>query len=147
MESTEQIQYYKEILEAVASKSTCNRAKVGSIIIKEKCIISTGYNGSPRGLTHCGEKHLMVQNHCINTVHSEVNSILTACRNGININGCDMYSLLIHSGIKNCYYFYDYTDPYQSKFEKNEYCQFIKIIEHNLNNFVEKKNVQDIDFI
>lgn len=134
---SKQIEYYFNILIAVCSKATCNRAKIGAIIIKNKSIIATGYNGAPRGLVHCDEKgHLLFHDHCVRTVHAEVNAILTAVRNGINIDDCEMYCLykpcfrcmqiLINSGIKNVYYFNDYKDEFQTFFEKNKYCNFVK---------------------
>lgn len=140
MKPEQQIKYYHDILNAVASIGSCDRAKVGAIIVRDKCILSTGVNGAPRKLCHCDEVgHLMNNNHCIRTVHAEVNAILTAARNGINIKDCDMYSLfkpcfqcmkvLINSGIKNVYYFNEYNDDFQKYFEKNDFTRFIKIEE------------------
>jgi dCMP deaminase len=70
-----QIKYYKKVLEAVASKSSCNRAMVGAIIVKDKSIISTGFNGAPRGLSHCHKvNHYLKDGHCRNVLHAEVNA-------------------------------------------------------------------------
>lgn len=133
----DQTEYYYKILQSVCLRSTCNRAMVGAIIVKDKNIISTGYNGAPRGIKHCNNQHLMKDNHCIKTTHAEVNAILQAAKNGININNAEMYcthkpcfqcmKTLINSGIKKVYYFKDYHDDWQKHFEKNKYCKFIKI--------------------
>lgn len=130
--------YFKNIVNTISDKATCDRAKVGCIIIKDNCIISTGYNGSPRGCIHCDDVgHLMNNNHCIRTTHSEVNAIINAAKNGININDCEMIckykpcfrcmQVLINSGIKTVFYFNNYKDNYQKHFEKNKFTKFIKI--------------------
>ena len=134
MESTN---YFKEILISIAKKSTCDRLYTSAIIVKDNYIISTGYNGAPRKRKHCNELHLMKDNHCVNTIHAELNAILNAAKNGINIDNCDMYCLnkpcfrcmmvLINSGIKNCYYFGNYEDGFQDYFVENKFCKFIKI--------------------
>ncbi len=64
--------YFMKIAEDVALRSTCDRAMVGAVLVREKHIISTGYNGSPAGLEHCDDiGHLMVDGHCVRTVHAE----------------------------------------------------------------------------
>lgn len=129
--------YFKNILEALCRRATCNRAYVAAVIIKNNYIISTGYNGAPRGCRHCNNTHIISNNHCINTVHAEINAILNAAKNGININECEMVcthkpcfrcmQALINSGIKKVYYYIDYKDEFQKYFEKNKYTKFIKI--------------------
>lgn len=129
--------YYLNVLEALSKKSTCNRAAMTAIIIRENVIISTGYNGAPRKIKHCNKKHIMYNNHCINTTHAEINAIINCVKIGVSIENCEMISLykpcyncikvLINSGISTCYYFKDYTDSFQKYFEKNEIIKFIKI--------------------
>lgn len=130
--------YFKEILNSLAKKSSCNRAKVASIIVKDEYIISTGYNGSPRKIKSCNEiGHVMKNNHCIATIHAEQNAIINAAKLGISINNSDMISthkpcfkcmqILINSGIKNLYYFKDYNDEFQYLYKKNKFINFIKI--------------------
>lgn len=133
--------YFLEIVKTLSKKSTCDRALVACIIVKNNYIISTGYNGAPRKCKHCDEynktNHLMKDGHCINTVHAEINAIINAAKNGISINDCKMYCshkpcfrcmmALINSGITKCYYFEDYKDDFQTYFEDNKYCKFIKI--------------------
>lgn len=81
-----------EIAGVVASRATCARRKVGAVIVRGKTILSTGYNGSIRGLGHCDEEgHLMEEGHCVRTVHAEANAIAQAARNGVRIEGAAVY--------------------------------------------------------
>jgi len=76
--------YFIKIAEDVALRSTCDRAQVGAVLVREKHIISTGYNGSPAGLEHCDDVgHLIVDGHCVRTVHAEVNAIIQAAVFGL----------------------------------------------------------------
>jgi len=76
--------YFMKIAEDVALRSTCDRLSVGAVLVKEKHIVSTGYNGSPAGLEHCDDVgHLMVEGHCVRTVHAEVNAIIQAAVFGL----------------------------------------------------------------
>ena len=76
----------------VASRSTCPRKNVGAVIVRDKTILSTGYNGSVRGLPHCSEVGCMMEdNHCVRTIHAEVNAILQAAKNGTRIEQACIY--------------------------------------------------------
>ena len=80
-------QYFLDIAATVATRSTCDRCHVGCVLVRDKTILSTGYNGSICGLSHCDEVgHLMENNHCIRTVHAEANAIVQAARNGVMID-------------------------------------------------------------
>jgi dCMP deaminase len=77
--------YFMKIADDVALRSTCDRALVGAVLVREKHIISTGYNGSAAGLQHCDEiGHLMVDGHCVRTVHAEANAIIQAAVFGLS---------------------------------------------------------------
>jgi dCMP deaminase len=77
----------------VASRSTCNRKFVGAVIVRDKTILSTGYNGSIRKLEHCDEVgHMMENDHCVATIHAEANAILQAAKNGVCIDGATIYT-------------------------------------------------------
>jgi dCMP deaminase len=85
-------QYFMNIAEVVASRSTCDRKFVGAVIVRDKTILSTGYNGSIRGLPHCSDVgHLMENDHCVATIHAEANAIVQAARNGVMIDGATIY--------------------------------------------------------
>ncbi len=80
------------IAREVATRSTCDRKFVGAVIVRDRSILATGYNGSIRGLKHCDEDgHLMEDNHCVRTVHAEANAIVQAARNGVRIEGASIY--------------------------------------------------------
>lgn len=80
------------IAREVATRATCDRKHVGAVIVREKSILATGYNGSIRGLPHCDEVgHLMEDGHCVRTVHAEANAIVQAARNGSRIDGAMIY--------------------------------------------------------
>lgn len=80
------------IAREVATRSTCARKHVGAVIVRDKMILATGYNGSLRGLAHCDDDdHLMEDGHCVRTVHAEANAIVQAARNGIRLEGAHIY--------------------------------------------------------
>lgn len=85
--------YFMNIAYQVAQRATCPRKHVGAVIVRDRRILSTGYNGSLRGLPHCDEGGcLMEDGHCIATVHAEANAILQAAMNGVRIEGGEIYT-------------------------------------------------------
>ncbi len=109
------------IARQVATRATCDRKQVGAVIVRDKTILSTGYNGSIRGLPHCDEAgHLMEDGHCVRTVHAEANAICQAARNGVRLEGADIYTtaspcwgcfrLIANSSIRRIYYGEFYRD-------------------------------------
>ncbi len=113
--------YFMRIARVVATRSTCDRKHVGAVIVRDRTILSTGYNGSIRGLPHCDEVgHLMENGHCVRTVHAEANAIVQAARNGVRIEGAEIYvtaspcwhcfKLLANAGIRRIYYGEFYRD-------------------------------------
>jgi dCMP deaminase len=85
-------EYFMSIAQVVATRSTCPRKYVGSVIVRNKTILSTGYNGSIRGMPHCSDVgHMMQDGHCVATIHAEANAIIQAARNGVNIDGATIY--------------------------------------------------------
>ena len=90
--------YFMAIARIIATRSTCNRLRAGAVLVKNRRIISTGYNGAPPGLPHCdGESgHLMEEGHCIRTVHAEENTILQAAAvGGVTPDGGTLYTTYI----------------------------------------------------
>jgi dCMP deaminase len=84
--------YFMNIAQVVASRSTCPRKFVGAVIVRDKTILSTGYNGSIRGMPHCTEiGHMMENDHCVATIHAEANAIIQAAKNGVVIDGATIY--------------------------------------------------------
>lgn len=85
-------QYFMNIAAVTASRSTCPRKYVGSVIVRDRTILSTGYNGSIRGMPHCSEVgHMMENGHCVATIHAEANAIIQAAKNGVSIEAADIY--------------------------------------------------------
>jgi dCMP deaminase len=85
-------EYFMAIAGEVATRSTCDRKHVGAVIVRDKMILATGYNGSIRGLPHCDDEgHMMEDGHCVRTVHAEANAIAQAARNGVRVDGGDIY--------------------------------------------------------
>jgi dCMP deaminase len=85
-------EYFMSIAQVVATRSTCPRKYVGSVIVRNRTILSTGYNGSIRGMPHCSDVgHMMEDNHCVATIHAEANAIIQAAKNGVTIDGGTVY--------------------------------------------------------
>jgi dCMP deaminase len=122
-------QYFMEITALVASRSTCLRRRVGAVIVKDKRILATGYNGAPAGLAHCaetgclrqrlgvasGEKHELCR-----AIHAEQNAIIQAAGFGSPMTGATVYithhpcslctKMLINAGIRRIVYRQGYPD-------------------------------------
>ena len=116
-------EYFLEIAKVVATRSTCDRANVGAVIAKNKVILSTGYNGAPRGLPHCNDVgHEIVDGHCIRTAHAETNAIAQAAKNGTPIEDASIYltispcyacfKIIVNAGIKEVVYGSFYMSRY-----------------------------------
>lgn len=85
-------EYFTAIARQVATRATCDRKHVGAVIVRDRAILATGYNGSIRGLPHCDDAgHLMDHGHCIRTVHAEANAIAQAARHGARVDGGTIY--------------------------------------------------------
>jgi dCMP deaminase len=103
-------QYFMNIAIQAATRSTCDRKHVGAVIVRDKTILSTGYNIG----------HMMVNDHCVATVHAEANAIIQAAKHGTAINGADIYvtaspcwdcfKLIANSGIRRIFYHEFYRD-------------------------------------
>lgn len=107
--------------DVIAQRATCNRRQVGAVIVRNKRILTTGYNGSPPGMPHCTEVGCwMVDGHCIRTIHAEQNAIVQAALHGVSTEGASIYvsaapcvtcaKLIIAAGICRVIYADKYTD-------------------------------------
>jgi dCMP deaminase len=93
--------YFMKIAYAVSERSTCDRALVGCVLVTEKRILTSGFNGSPAGQEHCDEiGHLMVDGHCVRTIHAETNAIIQAALHGVSTKGATCY--VTHLPCINC---------------------------------------------
>jgi dCMP deaminase len=103
-------QYFMTITRQVAERSTCLRAKVGAVIVRERSILATGYNGAPAGFPHCTEVGCLiyesrtpsgeVELNCYRSIHAEMNAISQAAKNGVMIAGADIY--ITHTPCVHC---------------------------------------------
>jgi len=85
-------QYFAELATLTAARSTCPRASVGCVLVKDNRVVSTGYNGSAPGMPHCTDVGCFTEhNHCIRTIHAEVNAIAQAARTGVTTEGATAY--------------------------------------------------------
>ncbi len=125
-------QYFMAQSHLLALRSTCTRLTVGATIVRDKRIIAGGYNGSVSGGTHCiDEGCYVVDNHCIRTVHAEINALLQCAKFGVPTDNAEIYvthfpclqctKAIIQAGIKVVYYAEDYKNhPYAIElFEKS----------------------------
>jgi len=118
-----------EMAHVVAKRSTCLRRKVGAILVKEKHILSTGYNGAPKGLKHCSETGCLRENLNIPSgerhelcrgLHAEQNAVIQAAVFGVSIKGSVLYctntpcvvcvKMLINAGVTEIIYAGEYPD-------------------------------------
>lgn len=121
--------YFMEIASLVAKRSTCIRRAVGAILVKDKRILATGYNGAPSGIQHCidagcmreqlhvasGQRHELCRG-----IHAEQNAIIQAAYHGASIKGATLFctnlpcsictKMIINAGIKKIYYQSGYAD-------------------------------------
>lgn len=117
-------QYFMAQSHLLSLRSTCTRLTVGATIVRDKRIIAGGYNGSIAGGVHCiDEGCYVIDNHCIRTIHAEMNALLQCAKFGVPTEGSDIYvthypcvqccKALIQAGIKTVYFAKDYKNhPY-----------------------------------
>jgi len=142
MSRISRLDYYLNILETVTLRATCNRGKSGAVLVKDGRVIATGYVGSPVGARHCDDHgHLLerrqtmrspgseappvTSEHCIRTVHAEMNAIIQAARFGPSTEGAILYctmfpcfscaKVIVNAGIKKVIALHDYQRSDESK--------------------------------
>ncbi len=122
-------EYFLKVAMLVSERATCPRMHCGCVLVRDRQILSTGYNGSIPGDKHCEEDGcIIVDNHCIRTIHAEMNAILQCSSHGISTHGSTAYitnmpctncsKALITSGIKEIVIFSDYHDTLAEEFFK-----------------------------
>jgi len=139
--------YFMGIARLVSERSTCLRRRVGAVLVKDRCILSTGYNGPPTKLPHCnevgcireqlhvpsGEKHELCRG-----LHAEQNAIIQAAVHGVAIMGSELYcthhpcsictKMIINAGIVKILYLDGYSDALAQDLFKTS---AIQIVQHN----------------
>ena len=117
-------EYFMSVAHLISRRATCTRGHIGSVIVRDHSILSTGYNGAPAGLPHCNDSNCRiyrsihpdgtVEENCVNAIHAEINAIAQAAKHGVSIKDSDIYitaspcihclKVLINVGIKTIYY-------------------------------------------
>jgi dCMP deaminase len=131
-------EYFMNVARVVSSRSTCDRKFVGAVIVRDKTILSTGYNGSVRKLPHCDEAgHMMENNHCVATIHAEANAIIQAAKNGVCIDGASIYTtaspcwicfkLIANAGLRRICFGEFYRDERIFKIAKKLKIELVKL--------------------
>lgn len=132
-------QYFMAQSLLISTRSTCTRLAVGATIVRNKRVISGGYNGSVSGDVHCSDVGCkVVDGHCVRTVHAEANAILQCAKFGSPTEGADIYvsyfpclqctKMIIQAGIKNLYYLHDYNNnEYAKELLKHADINIIKV--------------------
>lgn len=127
--------YFMDIANMVKERSTCPRLKVGAVLVSDKLIRATGYNGSPSGIEHCDEAGcLMIHNHCKRAVHAELNAIMQSSpeeRKGATIyvtaQPCiDCAKAIIGSGVKRVVYNKSYKTEHDF-FEESPWIEVVHL--------------------
>lgn len=112
-----------EIAHVVAKRATCERRLVGAVIVLDRRILTTGYNGAPHGLPHCIDVGCkIVDGHCLRTLHAEQNAIVQAALNGVSTRSASVYvtcqpcnacaKMIINAGIERVVFEGDYPDDF-----------------------------------
>ena len=122
--------YFMQIAHLVKTRATCPRRQVGAVIVRDRRILATGYNGAPRGLPHCppdGDKlewpqGCLMSGHCARSLHAEQNALLQAAMIGVPCEGSTMYvtcqpcnscaKMIINAGVQHVIYEGDYPDEF-----------------------------------
>jgi len=138
--------YFMDITALVAQRSTCTRRAVGAIIVKDKRILSTGYNGAPSGIRHCidigclreslmvpsGERHELCRG-----IHAEQNAIIQAAYHGVSVKGAALYctnlpcsictKMIINAGITKIFYQDGYADSLSEELFQEAEIEVLKL--------------------
>ena len=139
--------YFIQIAHLVATRATCPRRSVGAVIVRDKRILATGYNGAPAGLPHCppeGDEHdwpkgCMMAGHCVRSLHAEQNCLLQAAKIGVASDGATMYvtcqpcntcaKMIINAGVARVIYEGDYPDDFSLELFRNSQMDVFRYID------------------
>lgn len=139
-----------QIAQLVKTRATCPRRSVGAVIVKDKRILATGYNGAPRGLPHCpegGDEHdwpmgCLRAGHCIRALHAEQNALLQAAMMGIACKDSTMYvtcqpcnncaKMIINAGIARVIYEGDYPDEFSKELFRDSKMDVLRFTDNRL---------------
>jgi dCMP deaminase len=142
--------YFMQIAQLVKTRATCPRRSVGAVIVRDKRILCTGYNGAPRGLPHCPEgggendwpKGCLRAGHCIRALHAEQNALLQCAMMGIACEGSTIYvtcqpcnncaKMIINAGITRVIYEGDYPDEFSKELFRDAKLEVMRFLDNRL---------------
>lgn len=140
-------EYFMELAKTVSTRATCRRRSVGAVIVRNRRILSTGYNGAPRGVPHCEEYGCDITQRCQLAAHAEQNAIAQAAANGVSCEGATLYvtcqpcnacaKLIINSGVQRVVFEGDYPDPLAIELFELANVELIRISSGELEQVVE----------
>jgi len=149
-------EYFLKLAMLASERSTCPRMHCGCVLVKDRFVLATGYNGSIPGQPHCEDDGcLIVDGHCVRTNHAEINALVQAAIHGVNISGSTAYitnmscttcaKALIAAGIKRVVVFSDFHDTLATKFYTESGVEIVKLpmpdkmINYDLENYSSAK--------
>ena len=152
-------EYFLKLAMLASERATCPRMHCGCILVKDRFVLATWYNGSLPGQPHCEDEGcLIVDNHCVRTNHAEINAVVQATRHGVNIVGSTAYitnmscttcaKALIAAGIKRVVVFSDYHDTLATQFYNDAGVEIVKMdmpdkeIQYDLKNYSSAKKTE-----
>ena len=153
-------EYFLKLAMLSSERSTCLRMHCGCILVKDRFVLATGYNGSLPHQPHCDEVGcLIVDNHCVRTNHAEINALVQAAVHGVSIKGATAYitnmscttcsKALIAAGIKRVVVFSDYHDTLAIKFYNESGVKITKLempnkeIKYNLKEYTSARKTKN----
>ncbi|WP_314406897.1 ComE operon protein 2 [uncultured Gemella sp.] len=142
-------EYFMAQSHLLSLRSTCSRLSVGATIVKDKRIVSGGYNGSIKGDEHCIDVGCkVVDGHCVRTIHAEINAILQCSKFGVGTEGATIYvthfpclnctKSIIQAGIKEICYANDYRNNEYARELLEKSGVIVRKIDYDVNNVIER---------
>ncbi len=152
-------EYFLKLAMLASERATCPRMHCGCVLVKDRFVLSTGYNGSLPGQPHCEDAGcLIVDNHCVRTNHAEINALVQATRHGVSVVGATAYitnmscttcaKALIAAGIKRVVVFSDFHDTLATQFYNQSGVEIVKMdipetqIHYDLKNYSSAKKTE-----
>ncbi len=149
-------EYFLKLAMLASERATCPRMHCGCVLVKDRYVLSTGYNGSLPGAPHCDtDGCLIVNGHCVRTNHAEINAICQATRHGVTLAGATAYvtnlpctscaKALIAAGIVRVVVFSDYHDTLAEQFFVESRVELVRLpmpsmeIAYDLENYTSAK--------
>ncbi len=142
--------YFMQIAHLVATRATCPRRSVGAVLVRDRRILATGYNGAPRGISHCPDhgherdwpEGCLKAGHCIRALHAEQNALLQAAMIGTPCDGATIYvtcqpcntcaKMIINAGIVRVIYEGDYPDPFSLELFREAHMDVMRYVDGEL---------------